>query len=593
MRLRAHILISIGLAIFGQSSFAQAVDCARLDSLIEQSYRLEAVNLDSAFKLMAQLEQIAAECDDQAKVHAFIRMASVLEELGRVEDALELAMNAHRIAKANADPSLLARSCSNLGNLYATTRNYDLAHQYLEQAIDLAREGEFYEVLTRALINDGLVVVLSDTAKAIAMLEEAEVLSRQYSTYLDRYTVQHNLATLYAIIGDFEHGVQMSLRMLRDPGLKKDLTSEFYVTLNLGFMYQDLGMIDSGEYYLRKASRIDPSKTGFEESAYANFGLYELYRFNGQYDSALHYYIKADVLLDSALNRSRLERITELRETFEAELRESEIRSLETENAIASLQRNLFFALALALILIAVAIYLVYSNRLKTSRLLAEQQIQQLEKEKEVLSLQSMLVAQEDERQRIARDLHDSIGALLSAAKLHITNIVAEVQRLEELDFLKSTEAAIDRANQEIRRVAHDMMPGVLMKLGLTEGIEDFIDRLREASDLEVALNYDEIPERFDNKREVMIYRIVQELVNNTVKHAEAHQIIIDMRLKEDRFVLDYRDDGQGFDPARLEHANSFGLSSLRSRINYLNGTMDLDSGAGKGVHFHFEIPLV
>jgi len=224
--------------------------------------------------------------------------------------------------------------------------------------------------------------------------------------------------------------------------------------------------------------------------------------------------------------------------------------------------------------------------------MLSEERIAKLEQEREVMNLQSMLYAQEEERRRIARDLHDGIGALLSAVKLHINNIESEIKKLTELDILKSTEEVIDRANSEVRRVAHNMMPGVLVKLGLFEGIEDFFDRMRESAKIKISFTYDDFEDRFENKTEVMIYRIVQELVNNTLKHASASEIKLMIKRTPDGLQMNYKDDGMGFDATIVEDPENFGLSGIKSRVNFLEGAMTVSSVQGQGVHFIISVPL-
>lgn len=312
---------------------------------------------------------------------------------------------------------------------------------------------------------------------------------------------------------------------------------------------------------------------------------YEKEQASGEmYDEAYEVLMKMDVLGDSLYSVKLSDALAEAQVRYDTEKQQAEIKATRT-------QRNLFIALAVtAGVALVVAVWF-FAYRIRRKEEIAQERIKTLEKEKEVMSLQSMLYAQEEERQRIARDLHDSIGALLSATKLHITNIVAEVQKLEELEFLRSTEEALDRANSEVRRVAHDMMPGVLMKLGLMEGIEDFFDRVRASSNLKITFDYKEPTERLDTKKEVMIYRIIQELVNNTIKHAEASEILLTIRDQGDQWIMNYVDDGKGFDVSKIDDATSFGLSGLRSRVNFLQGSFDVDSKPGEGVRFSFEFP--
>lgn len=312
----------------------------------------------------------------------------------------------------------------------------------------------------------------------------------------------------------------------------------------------------------------------------------------GNADIALEYIIKYDSVRSMILDEAKVTAINHFQTLYETEKKEAAIVRLEQENHISDLQKNFFIVLTFLFLAIATAVVIIYSNKLRHNKVLSEERIAKLEQEREVMNLQSMLYAQEEERRRIARDLHDGIGALLSAAKLHINNVEAELKKLTELDVIRSTEEVIDRANKEVRRVAHNMMPGVLIKLGLFEGIEDFFDRMRDSTKIKISFTYDEFEERFDNKTDVMIYRIVQELVNNTLKHAHASEIKLMIKKSTDGLQLDYRDDGMGFDTAGLDDQSNFGLSGIKSRVNFLNGDLKVISTRGQGVHFSIKVPI-
>ena len=265
----------------------------------------------------------------------------------------------------------------------------------------------------------------------------------------------------------------------------------------------------------------------------------------------------------------------------------AQLEKKETENTfiLASI-----IAIAIILILIATSFYL--NRRRKYIQKIATEEIQKLEKEKEVISLQTMLVAQEEERQRIARDLHDSIGALLSAAKLHIGNIEGEIQKLTDLDLLKNTEEIIDHASKEVRRVAHDMMPSVLTKLGLEEGLEDFFDKIRSSQNITVNFIYDELPKRLPSKNEIMLYRMIQEMTNNTLKHAEASEITVVMKVKEDHVSIKYKDDGIGFDTSKFSNNSNVGLSGLKSRAKFINADFHPSSNPNMGTQYIIEFKI-
>lgn len=313
-----------------------------------------------------------------------------------------------------------------------------------------------------------------------------------------------------------------------------------------------------------------------------HYQLYEVYRNINASDSALKYAILYQTEFQEQVNENTQDAILKYRELYEAEKKEKEIEKLTYDTELSNKQRLIYQIVALLSVIIGIAIAVILFINYKRQRT----QVEKLEQEKEVNSLQTMLFAQEEERQRIARDLHDSIGALLSAAKLHITNIEHEIQKLTDLDFLKNTENIIDHASKEVRRVAHDMMPGVLMKLGLEDGLEDFFDKIRGAHNFTVNFVCDEFPHRLSNKEEIMIYRMVQEMVNNTIKHSNASEIKVMIKYNAPQITLIYKDDGVGFEANKLDDKSNIGLSGIKSRASFIHADLKLESSPNHGVSY-------
>lgn len=310
-------------------------------------------------------------------------------------------------------------------------------------------------------------------------------------------------------------------------------------------------------------------------------------------DSAIKYLtIYQDVRFNNLSEESKA-KVDAMDKLFQLAQKQQAIAELKLTQKTTENQRNVILFGLIILAISSLSGFAYFNLRNKTQRKIAAQKIAQLESEKEVLSLQTMVLTQEEERERIARDLHDSIGALLSTAKLHISNIESEIQALNDLNLIQSTREIIDHASSEVRKVAHNMMPGVLIKLGLFEGIEDFLENVRSAQNINISFTYDEPEERLPNKYEITIYRLVQELVNNTIKHAQASEIKLMIKLENaNQLIIDYKDDGIGFDTSILNSKTNYGLSSLKSRANFLGGTITMQSSPNKGVHIKVTAPL-
>jgi len=285
-------------------------------------------------------------------------------------------------------------------------------------------------------------------------------------------------------------------------------------------------------------------------------------------------------------------------ELIEKHKADFEILHLKDQNKIKELekkkirfQRNLSYVIGAVIILLLILILYFFRMRVRKNRIIAAQKIQKLEDEKRLMAAQSVLVGQEKERERIARELHDGIGVLLSTASIHFSSV--EEQTDEETGkMLKKANKLLKDAGKEVRQISHNMMPGVLSKFGLREAIEDLFEDVEDTGDLDIDLQIKCKKERLPENTEIMIYRVIQEMLNNTLKHANASAISLFAERTDEQIIIEYADNGDGFEIDKLPQSKSLGLSGIRSRIDYLGGHIELTSKQGKGTRYSITIPI-
>lgn len=237
-----------------------------------------------------------------------------------------------------------------------------------------------------------------------------------------------------------------------------------------------------------------------------------------------------------------------------------------------------------------ISFFVVYQKRI----LLQQKKLLQLETEQQKILLASIINAQEEERARIASDLHDSVGSLLSATSMYLKRIQAGIQESDLLHIRKESLLLLTETILNIRNITHNLLPQNLERFGLGATLEDLVKRVGEITMLHIDYTYN-IDVRFDRNVELAIYRIAQELLNNTVKYAEATKVDIYMEVKDQILKFDYRDNGVGFDMPRMEDVNKtkgLGLVNIRSRVNAINGNMMITTGLGKGVCVNLSVRL-
>jgi two-component system NarL family sensor kinase len=229
--------------------------------------------------------------------------------------------------------------------------------------------------------------------------------------------------------------------------------------------------------------------------------------------------------------------------------------------------------------------------RAKKNRIIAEQKIQQLENERKLTRAQAVMIGQENERKRIAHDLHDGLGVLLSTASVQFSRIKSESGDPKSEALLQKARELLNEASGEVRKISHNMMPGVLSRLGLCDALEDLFDSVNKIKDLHVDVKLPESRTRLPENTEIMVYRIVQELLNNTVKHAQATEIHFELVRKNNMLHIEYSDNGIGFDQQMVDN-DGIGISGIRSRVDLLNGNLKFVTGKNKGVLCSIDIPF-
>jgi signal transduction histidine kinase len=195
----------------------------------------------------------------------------------------------------------------------------------------------------------------------------------------------------------------------------------------------------------------------------------------------------------------------------------------------------------------------------------------------------------EKERKRIASDLHDELGPLLSAVRIQVNHL--EQQTEEDKRIVLFANKHIDDILTKTREISYNLLPNTLVRKGLVKALEEYVNKLRDVHELDIIFSGDEVS--LEKEREINIYRIIQEIIHNTVKHAGASQLDIRLRKQGDTLLLMTADNGKGFNyDAQVEKNNGLGLINLQSRTEVLNAKFSYESDPGIGTKYIFEIPL-
>ncbi|HSR37380.1 MAG TPA: sensor histidine kinase, partial [Phnomibacter sp.] len=311
----------------------------------------------------------------------------------------------------------------------------------------------------------------------------------------------------------------------------------------------------------------------------------EYYQATGNYEKAIDEFNLFVVYKDSVLNEVNLEAIADMQAKYESEKKEQEIALQKAE--VRRKNAWLFGISAFSVMLILLG--LSYYNRF---RLKKEKELQAAVMRQQDLATKAVMEAEENERRRIATELHDGVGQMMSAAKMNLSAFETELTMIDadKKQKLERIVSLVDESCKEVRVVSHNMMPNALLKRGLAAAVRDFIDKI-DSKMLQVNLYAEGLDERLEPGLESMLYRIIQECVNNVIKHSGANHLDISLVKEEDGISLTVEDNGKGFDTSRKELFEGIGLKNIISRVQFLKGTVDFDSAAGRGTLVAIHVP--
>jgi len=220
-----------------------------------------------------------------------------------------------------------------------------------------------------------------------------------------------------------------------------------------------------------------------------------------------------------------------------------------------------------------------------------QDKVDKLRKENEAKVLSAVIKTEEQERHRFAKELHDGLGPILSTIKMTVSALNKAVENPSNLQVLEKSDRAVDEAILAVKEISNKLSPHILERFGLEKAIKTFIEGIRLANQYKIQLNIQLANKRFDYNVELILYRIIGELINNTLKHASASRIEISLLHYQHQLELMYSDNGKGF-PVKMESTKGMGLANIRSRVKSLDGTIEMSGKKNQGFYLKIEIPV-
>jgi signal transduction histidine kinase len=383
--------------------------------------------------------------------------------------------------------------------------------------------------------------------------------------------------------------VELSSKMKHRESMSRSLFHLGDINVKRGNLDRALKYLKDSEEFVSLKPFNTHRRTLYEKTS-------EVYELKKDYKNAYIYSKKYSELNDSILNKNRIESQNKFAVYYKVDEKEEDNKKLEldveTVEEKNKQQRNAMYILTAGLVMLLALLYYIinfYRQKIRAEEIIngqkqeiSGQKIRELEDNIKISSMQSMIEGQEIERERISKDLHDSLGGLLSTIKLQFDSVQSKVDNIGDLKEYNSANKMLDTAVNEVRSISQNLQPGALTELGLIAALNDLFNRFDDETYPDIDFQHYSIPERIPTMVSLSIYRVIQELLHNAIKHAQANEILIQINTEEDELVIQFEDDGVGYDPENLTR-KGMGLENIQSRINYLKGQLTTESSDGNG----------
>jgi two-component system NarL family sensor kinase len=545
-------------------------------------------------------------------------MGNIMIRSNKPEKAIEYLIEALQISDKLGDETLKPNFYNSLAVAYLDTKQYNLAERTYLKALPLAERFNRVNNQISILINLGDLSWQKEknVNTTGAYYLKAEKLAQGFSDDSKLAIIYRNLGVAYSYAGDNKKAIEYTLKA-KDLAIKrKDIEVQEQVYSSLALYASKSG--DFRQAYQSELVRDSLYKILFNKRASENMNelqtRYETEKKQlriealGQQNQIQQLQLTKNNLvignnkLQLARNQLQIqnqdldllqkERLL-AQNRLQAKAKQQQMQLLDSENRLQKsqlTQRNIIIGFVIGLLIIGSLIaYLLY-NRYRAKQLQKQQQ-QQILLQQQAAS--AVMQAETNERNRIAGELHDGLGQLFSAVKMNLSSISEQLEFRDgqSSEVFSKTLDMVDESCREVRAISHQMAPNVLLKSGLSAAVRDFINKI-DARKLKINLETFGLHDRIDQNTEAVLYRVIQEAVNNVIKHAGATSLDIQLNKDEEGINAMIEDNGRGFEVSEVETFNGIGLKNISSRVAFLQGKVDFSSSPGQGTLIAIHIPI-
>lgn len=556
---------------------------SQIDSALLRIKDLCYKDFETAIELADSLIDLA-NCTESDIAEAMLYKGIAQYFLGNHDGAAEVYYQTLRKYEGLNNPQGQARVLNELGTLHKKLGNFEDAEIFFKKAGEFAIQANDSLGLASSFNNLGLIYSAKEEwNKAIALFNKSSEIKRNLKLWNDLSYDLNNLAYAYLAKKNYPKAIDLmsqSLAFRRQANNKRAIAISIN---NLGEIYLEANSPEKALYYFNQADSLSTA-IGFTDLLAHVLNMRSKTKEKlGDFNGALTDFKEYKVIADSLFSLSKAKKTNELEAKYATEKKDKEIALLNNENALkeSTIKQN-YGLITLLILLIIVLLLSLYAYKQNTAK-----KIQQSKLQAKKNQIVAVFNSQESERKRIASEVHDGLGQLVTAFKLQLLKWGTPDSE-EQKQLANKT---LEELRSEIKNLSHLLLPNTLQNQGLEAALDKWVYRLNTSDKIRLNLNCFDLPKNISQQIQLHLYRIAQEWISNIINYNEAKNIFIQIVGHENEIIMTIEDDGFGFKPEIFTKGYGNGYQTLMSRLEIIKGHFNLDSAEGKQGS-HFEITL-
>ncbi|GAA4276732.1 tetratricopeptide repeat-containing sensor histidine kinase [Aquimarina mytili] len=529
---------------------------------------------------------------DSLSMITFYSIGKLSRDKGDFVEASKYYVKSLELAQKHNDTLYLYGNYNGFSRVFILQKDFKQGKEYLHKALQYTTSDKGKYRVYNNLSNISFYQKEYEEAKEFLIKAQQLLKEDDYPELLNNY---NNLSAINHNLGDHQKGLDYIIKSyelaVKTNANAKNLARAL---LNISTSYTELKDFKKSELYMTKCDSMMKSVQSIDLKREMYKSFRDNYKDIGNYKKALQYSTLFMNYKDSILNEQNLKTIQDLKLKYETDIKDKEL--INQAKLLSSRKRQsnyLWVGLLSVIILLGISTYL-YRQKLKTQKLLLtnkealnEEQIAKLLEEQKLETIKAQLNGQNKERERISKDLHDSVSGDLAAIKLQLSQVAGQAN---EIQILANR---LDQVYHEVRAISHDLLPKEINVNTFTDLIHQLISfKTTESTKIHTEFfpenNLNTLSERY----QVEIYRIFQELLTNINKHANAKEVFINIIHHEEYINIMMEDNGQGYDTTNANN-KGIGLRNIKSRLKELHGQLEITSSPGQGTIVNINIPVI